>query len=271
MAYSCWLGAQQVAAGKHDEAFLTFQKIIEQYPSSSEAKYALSEAVYCLELGKNDTQVLPFLDDIAAKYKEGELDAFASLEKVYFLNRGQRHDESLKEMEFLLSAGYSKEVSALALFEKAMLYEHGLVDLKLAQESFEQFVSLYPQHELAVTAQLELACMKGESLSKGLFYTMESLEQIPASLVLYPNHPNPFNPETRISFALPNEMRISLRIYNLFGEKVARLYDGTMTAGTHSLIWNGRNQAGQPVTSGLYLYRLESEQAALTGKMILLR
>jgi|GEM_PF-4230205 len=121
-----------MAAGKYDEALLTFQKIIEQYPGSGEAKYALSEAVYCLELGKKDAPVLPFLDDIAAKYKEGELDAFSRLEKVYFLNRSQRHDESLKETEFLLSAGYSKEVGALALFEKAMLYEHGLVDLKLA-------------------------------------------------------------------------------------------------------------------------------------------
>ncbi len=271
LAYLCWLGAVQMAESKYDEAFLTFQKIIEGYAGSGEAKYALSEAVYCLELGKKDAQVLPFLDDIAAKYKEGELDAFACLEKVYFLNRGQRHDESLKEIEFLLSAGYSKEVSALALFEKAMLYEHGLIDLKLAQESFEQFVSLYPQHELAEIAQLELACMKGESLSKGLFYTKESPEQIPASLVLYPNHPNPFNPETRISFALPKEMRITLRIYNLFGEEVARLYDGNMTAGTHSLVWDGRNHSGRPVTSGLYLYQLESEQTTLSGKMILMR
>jgi len=85
------------------------------------------------------------------------------------------------------------------------------------------------------------------------------------------NYPNPFNSETRISFALPKEMQVTLRIYNLFGEEVAQLYDGKMTAGTHSLIWNGRNQSGQPVTSGLYLYRLESEQATLTGKMILMR
>jgi len=85
------------------------------------------------------------------------------------------------------------------------------------------------------------------------------------------NHPNPFNPETRISFALPKEMRITLRLYNLFGEEVARLYDGSMSVGAHSLIWNGRSQFGQAVSSGLYIYRLESEQALLTGKMILMR
>lgn len=132
-------------------------------------------------------------------------------------------------------------------------------------------MTLYPQHELTETAQLELAGMKGQSLFKSLFYIEESLDRIPASISLYPNHPNPFNPETRISFALPEEMRFSLRIYNIFGEQVARLYDGNMTAGAHSVTWDGRNHSGRPVTSGLYLYRLESEQATLSGKMILMR
>jgi protocatechuate 3,4-dioxygenase beta subunit len=95
---------------------------------------------------------------------------------------------------------------------------------------------------------------------------------IPKTIELYGNYPNPFNPETRISFGLPKTMRVKVRIFNLLGEEVAQLFDGTMSAGVKHLSWNGRNRFGNLVTSGLYFYRLETVNgAALVGKMLMMK
>lgn len=75
---------------------------------------------------------------------------------------------------------------------------------------------------------------------------------------LFPNCPNPFNPETSIEYQLPYSAEVSLTIYNLRGQKVRELMNTAQAAGMHSVQWNGRNESGQLVASGLYLYRIEA-------------
>jgi len=91
------------------------------------------------------------------------------------------------------------------------------------------------------------------------------------SPILGKNYPNPFNPETDIFFSLPERTQVSLIIYNILGEKVKTLADGEMDAGTHSIHWNGRDEAGNSVASGVYFYRLKAEDFDQTMKMILMK
>jgi subtilisin family serine protease len=94
---------------------------------------------------------------------------------------------------------------------------------------------------------------------------------LPTTLALEQNYPNPFNPSTVISFALPKEGRASLVIYNLLGQQVRTLVDGSLEAGVHAIEWDGRETNGQPVASGVYLYRLVSGEFSQTRKMTLLK
>lgn len=94
---------------------------------------------------------------------------------------------------------------------------------------------------------------------------------LPQTMKLMGNYPNPFNPETRIVFALPKMQHVQLAVYNLAGERVATLISGSLEKGIHEVSWNGRDEAGRMVSSGLYLYRLESEIGQLTGKMLLMK
>ncbi len=95
---------------------------------------------------------------------------------------------------------------------------------------------------------------------------------LPRDLVLYGNYPNPFNPETRIRFSLPEEMQVKVTIYNLLGRKVRELSDEVMPAGAHHIIWDGRDRNGRPVTSGVYFYVLQAGQHAVqVQKMTLLK
>jgi hypothetical protein len=84
-------------------------------------------------------------------------------------------------------------------------------------------------------------------------------------------YPNPFNAETSIFFGLPERTPVSLVIYNVLGEKVRTLVNEEMDAGYHTVYWNGRDETGGLVASGIYFYRFESNLLTKTQKMVMLR
>lgn len=86
------------------------------------------------------------------------------------------------------------------------------------------------------------------------------------------NYPNPFNPETTIEFAMGKAGHASITIYNILGQKVRSLIDGSVTAGTHAVKWNGKNDIGVRVPSGVYYYTLHASHSfKQTKKMLLLK
>ncbi|MBN2089740.1 PKD domain-containing protein [candidate division KSB1 bacterium] len=93
----------------------------------------------------------------------------------------------------------------------------------------------------------------------------------PDQFLLLQNYPNPFNPETHITYQLPEPTNIRLEIFNMQGELVQVLDAGDKTAGMHTAIWNGLNQKNEPVSSGLYLYRLQADRVLLIQKMMLMK
>jgi len=90
-------------------------------------------------------------------------------------------------------------------------------------------------------------------------------------LRLAQNQPNPFNPQTAIAFSLPKAGHVVLDIFDISGRRIARLVDGVMTAGTHTEVWTGQDDAGNRVASGTYFYRLDADGAGLVRKMVLLK
>ena len=83
--------------------------------------------------------------------------------------------------------------------------------------------------------------------------------------------PNPFNPSTEITFGLPKEGYVTVSIYNVLGVKVRTLAKGNFSAGYHRFVWDAKNEFGNEVAPGMYIYRLESSSQTLTQKMILLK
>jgi hypothetical protein len=85
------------------------------------------------------------------------------------------------------------------------------------------------------------------------------------------NYPNPFNPETSIRFQLPQSGLTEICVYNLKGQMVRKLLTADISAGTHTVQWNGRDNNKQPVASGMYLYRVHSGKQYYMGKMVLMK
>jgi hypothetical protein len=85
------------------------------------------------------------------------------------------------------------------------------------------------------------------------------------------NHPNPFNSSTTISYVLPVPGKVTLRIYNILGQTVRTVVDAARSAGRHEMSWDGKNDQGNEVGSGVYLYTLRSGDVVLTRRMVLMK
>ncbi|UCB51649.1 MAG: T9SS type A sorting domain-containing protein [Candidatus Zixiibacteriota bacterium] len=94
---------------------------------------------------------------------------------------------------------------------------------------------------------------------------------IPNTYRLFHNYPNPFNPETQIKYDLPLSGNVTLSVYNVLGQKVRALVDGMQEAGHRSVTWDGRDDAGREVASGIYFYKIKAEDYQMTMKMVLLK
>jgi hypothetical protein len=95
----------------------------------------------------------------------------------------------------------------------------------------------------------------------------------PEDFSLLDNYPNPFNPETRISYTIGTSgfSHVRLQIFNVLGQKVKTLVDEWQAPGAHEVTWDGKNESGGNAASGIYLYRLEADQFKQTKKMVLIR
>ena len=88
---------------------------------------------------------------------------------------------------------------------------------------------------------------------------------------LFQNYPNPFNPTTSIRYTIAETGRVDITIYNVKGERVLRLFNETMPPGPHEVTWNGTNERGHPVASGVYFYRLQVGGFSDVKKMVILK
>lgn len=99
----------------------------------------------------------------------------------------------------------------------------------------------------------------------------EETDVIPEVSQLFDNYPNPFNPSTSISFSIPDESKIELTVYNIKGQKVKQLVSDQRQVGQHSVVWYGKNDNGKAVSSGIYFYRLKTEDVNQTKRMLMLK
>jgi spore coat protein A, manganese oxidase len=121
--------------------------------------------------------------------------------------------------------------------------------------------------QIPTTAAMAMA-KKGSLKSAEL----ESAElNAPLTFELQQNYPNPFNPSTTIDFSIPSDERVRMDIYSSTGRLVRSLVNQSYTAGRHSVKWNGKNNWGRQVASGMYIYRIKAGKYVKTMKMRLLR
>ena len=93
----------------------------------------------------------------------------------------------------------------------------------------------------------------------------------PSGYTLEQNYPNPFNPTTQIAFTIPKAGPVTMTVFNILGQHVATLVNGTLNAGAYHATWGGTNDAGTTVASGIYLYRISTAEYSAVKKMMFLK
>ncbi len=97
------------------------------------------------------------------------------------------------------------------------------------------------------------------------------INQLPHAFNLYNNYPNPFNPVTTLRYDLPEDALVNITIYDIMGRIVRTLINSQQNAGFKSIQWNATNDAGSPLSAGLYLYKIQADNLVQTRKMVLLK
>ena len=168
-------------------------------------------------------------------------------------------------------------------FENNMKYaeEGGLVEVMSNRESFQidyqinvdagekmQWVlvdqSTGQEYELKDMGHIEL---DGTADS----FMLKRAAELPKTFVLSQNYPNPFNPVTTINYELPEESFVTIRVYNLVGQQVTDIVSKVKPAGYHQVMWNGKDQFGEPMASGIYIYSITAKNFHAFKKMVLMK
>jgi len=99
----------------------------------------------------------------------------------------------------------------------------------------------------------------------------QKLQHIIKSFKLLQNYPNPFNPSTTIEYQIPRSGKVEISIFNMNGRLVKKIVNQNQNEGSYKVVWNGKNQTGGKVASGLYLYTVKFENSISSKKMLLLK
>jgi flagellar hook assembly protein FlgD len=109
------------------------------------------------------------------------------------------------------------------------------------------------------------------ALSYNGWIEMVNNHTIPVSYNLYQNYPNPFNPKTTISYQLPAVSDVNLVIFDIAGRRINQWSYSNQQAGAYDITWNGKDQSGKTVPSGVYIYRMMAGEFVESKKMVLLK
>ncbi|MCP4599595.1 MAG: T9SS type A sorting domain-containing protein [Proteobacteria bacterium] len=135
--------------------------------------------------------------------------------------------------------------------------------LTVVAEGYDDYLAADLSFESGQVYQLDVQMTQSVSIDDGV--------PLPRAVSLEQNCPNPFNPRTEIRFSLPASDHISLKIYDIQGRLVKVLVDGVMPAGIHGEVWLGTDEQGRQVTSGIYMYLLETSGGVWSKSMVVLK
>jgi len=257
--------------GNYKKAKGLFQYVIENYPDSEEARYALVNLTACFDQLTEQSKVVPYLEGVSESYSKLNLSGFALALSVPYLESAGKYAQAVERCQQVRELSKDEEVNKNLLFILANIYFYGLQNSDKAKLYFAEYIQSYPQDVMAETALDMLEIMNQQFIPKPENPEKTLTDNLPSRFGLSQNCPNPFNPHTEIRFQLPEEAHITFSIFNLMGQKVRTLLDEQMATGYHSFTWDGRDDIGNAVTSGVYLYVFQAGKFCEVKKMVLIQ
>ncbi len=176
-------------------------------------------------------------------------------------------DNKLKQLNDVINNYAGESVIELALFDKFIYYYFDQNDKANARTTSDELDKQFPQSAGAFEAHKIL----GDKEYIGIYADNFNLKKTttnttPIDFALVGNYPNPFNPSTTISYSIPEDGKVTVKVFDVLGRELATLVNDVISAGAHSVLWNGNNFA-----SGIYFYSVTFKNQTLYKKMLLVK
>ena len=238
-----------------EQAKIIMKSVILEYPETKTATEAITALTYIEKFGeKKFAELRNYLESINEElYPHLDMVKYKALTATYMGEKDYetaiyRLEETINNPPSYLDSLYAFIDEGYCYLKLEELGDRGTVDhCTFKPCSFEEFSSISKDLEQEIL-NLEMGMLINDDE-----HPDNQLSSIP---VLKGNYPNPFNPTTTISFTIPEECEVELSVFNIKGQKVRMLAKDSFTKGKHSIVWNGKSDAGKSVSSGIYFYKL---------------
>ena len=228
-------------------------EIISSDPDSPSAFRALDLLWQIASKADNDYNLDNFKDYLITLTKNNDNKELYGYAKIIIA--GFEGDNGLALLDEVIADYPGSFVGEAALFKEMMYYYHEKSDYASANKILDDLKTNYPESELVADGESMLKGVSQFNLKKDA--VKENI--IPEKYSLNGAYPNPFNPSTTIKYELLRQSAVTLEIYNIRGKKVKEFSYSSQNAGAHQLTWNGQNQYGSRVASGLYIIRFSAK------------
>ncbi len=254
-AYRLYLG------GDYKDALQAFETVTTSYPNDFAACRALVFTERCLDKLGESSGVLTELNDVSAARTGTKVGTFAEARRTYqYLERG-KYQEALAQAVQIAGSSSDTALVKFALYDAGSIDWYDLGNKRDGEKYYRQLISHFPGDPLSASALVAM----GESTSPSASQQQADTSTVEKRVALG-NYPNPFNPTTEISYQLPRNGQVTLKVYDVLGRLVSTLVEGYQSAGVHTVQFNGDNLA-----SGVYFYQLTAPGLEKVNKMILMK
>ena len=238
--------------GELEAAKAKYTQSINENPNDVEAIWSANRLMSCSETEAEYTEIQQYYDQLQLIYPETELAKAAKQDKIFCERLLNHYQEALMEYEILTETEQTfldsifTQLDIVYTYIEASTGNGRKTDIRFKKTKNElRSIREAKERESELWELLDINTENGGILSPEF-----------SKISLNTNYPNPFNPSTTISFFIPEASRIRLSIYNIKGQKVKTLTNDCFEKGNHSVIWNGVDENGNPVSSGVYFYNL---------------
>jgi len=265
-------GQELEGQNKLSEAVEAYRWVIDNYPENEYANFAFARLMSCRSQQGKVSLEENYTANIISKYSDQKIGEGAILWLPAIVAKQGRKNEAVSMTTNWMTSKANTELEKSLLFQLAMIYYYEFQDYKAARETMDNFVEQFPDDIRSYDIKnLDFLFDYTPDLPKQDPDASEKPTQIIDNFALEQNYPNPFNPETEINFQIPTGAHVTLVIYNLLGQKIRTLVDKEMSTGYHTIKWHGRDDFGNTVASGVYLYALQAGEFFEVKKMVLMQ
>jgi len=263
-------------AGDFEQAVAAYRYVVDRYGDTQYGPFALARLMACRVKQGDITVEKDYLSSVQQIHGISPTGITALLWQPLVEVRSGNEQEALALCDDIKDRFSDTDVTKDAKFLKGSIQLYELNDIDEAKRTFAEFAQEYSQDLLTeqINIILENYFPVDPALPKLQPENRNVLAYLPEDFYVSQNYPNPFNPTTTISYQLPAgkvQYFVILKIYDALGRLVKVLVEEQQTPGIHQIIWDGTDDTGRAVASGIYLYTIQAGDFRMTKKMVLMR